>query len=623
MNVEMFESDSALRDKRIRHDFLESTHYPFATFEATEVQGIPARDRCRGQRSTDDHRRSHDQGDHRAGDLHRLGVGRRRDAAGRHDRHDPDVDLRHRPDPRRRARPYRRRGSVRSHARGRSSGRRGQPARRERAADRSRGSRGRRGPVRRLGPAHPRVRLCVLSHRGRARLVDRRVRHRREGGRDRRGHRARHRGPVHAALARVGPEPGLRARLLTHRRRRSRPSAPGPTRWRPRRRARRRSWLPTIRPFDDIERDQVVPARGVYVGDLAVQDDYRCLVHEIDDPEGDGEWITGIAFEPDKDEVVHHSIIYRVPAAGREEADRLDGADGRPGWTCFGLSNLETDGVRSIGGWAPGQQPRVYPEGVGLYLEPGDFIVNQVHYHFDEETPPDQSVLVFDTMSGDELAERDEPMTHIRAAATSHRPRGRVRPRSPARCATATPCSTTSRRSTAASPGSSPTPSSEVRRHRRRLRRPRRHAVLQLLRSAGGGLRHAVFGPGPHARVRRGVPHDPQSGHSRRAGPARHPVVELRVAALLRADREDPHRAGRHHAIRVHLGPGEPDHCPNPGTSPGTRAPSTRCASRASPSFPTPTSRARPTDSGADDRRRTRRRCAPRLPADRCRRTVR
>ncbi len=53
INVEMFESDSALRDKRIRHDFLESTHYPFATFEATEVEGIPSRDRCRGQWRTD------------------------------------------------------------------------------------------------------------------------------------------------------------------------------------------------------------------------------------------------------------------------------------------------------------------------------------------------------------------------------------------------------------------------------------------------------------------------------------------------------------------------------------------------------------------------------------------
>ncbi|MFA9564955.1 MAG: hypothetical protein ACERLM_09660, partial [Acidimicrobiales bacterium] len=80
---------------------------------------------------------------------------------------------------------------------------------------------------------------------------------------------------------------------------------------------------------------------------------------------------------------------------------------------CFGLSNMDTQGVRSIGGWAPGQQARVYPEGVGLYLEPGDFIVNQIHYHFDEETPPDQSVLVFDTISSDELADRDEPMTHV------------------------------------------------------------------------------------------------------------------------------------------------------------------------------------------------------------------
>ncbi len=166
-------------------------------------------------------------------------------------------------------------------------------------------------------------------------------------------------------------------------------------------------------PFEPIERDQVVPARGTYVGDLAKKDDYRCFIHDIADPEGDGEWITGMTFEPDKLEVVHHSIVYRVPAEGREEAERLDGADGRPGWECFGRSNMETPGVESIGGWAPGQQPRVYPDGVGIFLKPGEMIVNQIHYHFDHDTPPDQSVLVFDTVSPEELAARDEPMTHI------------------------------------------------------------------------------------------------------------------------------------------------------------------------------------------------------------------
>jgi hypothetical protein len=173
-------------------------------------------------------------------------------------------------------------------------------------------------------------------------------------------------------------------------------------------------------PFDDIERDIVAPpASGDYVGSLDQKDDYRCQIHEIPDPEGDGTWITGIAFEPDEESVVHHSIIYKASAEQRANADEHDGADGQPGWTCFGRSGLgsnalsDPSGVYSIGGWAPGQQPRVYPDGVGLYLAPGDFIVNQIHYHFDHETPPDASVLVFDTLTSDDVAAREaagEPM---------------------------------------------------------------------------------------------------------------------------------------------------------------------------------------------------------------------
>ena len=42
VNVEMFESDSNLRDKRIRHDYLESTHWPFARFVPTSIEGLDA-----------------------------------------------------------------------------------------------------------------------------------------------------------------------------------------------------------------------------------------------------------------------------------------------------------------------------------------------------------------------------------------------------------------------------------------------------------------------------------------------------------------------------------------------------------------------------------------------------
>ncbi len=42
VNIEAFESDSALRDKRIRHDYLESTEFPYAEFTPTDIQGLPA-----------------------------------------------------------------------------------------------------------------------------------------------------------------------------------------------------------------------------------------------------------------------------------------------------------------------------------------------------------------------------------------------------------------------------------------------------------------------------------------------------------------------------------------------------------------------------------------------------
>ena len=42
VNVEMFQSDSALRDKRIRHDYLQSSHWPFVRFRPTSVDGLDA-----------------------------------------------------------------------------------------------------------------------------------------------------------------------------------------------------------------------------------------------------------------------------------------------------------------------------------------------------------------------------------------------------------------------------------------------------------------------------------------------------------------------------------------------------------------------------------------------------
>lgn len=176
-----------------------------------------------------------------------------------------------------------------------------------------------------------------------------------------------------------------------------------------------------------IEEDQVIaPRDGPYTGYASAdgtpvkKDDYRCQVHEVADPEGDGTWVRGFEFRPDQTDVVHHAIVYRVPAAAADEiADRIAAEDrieadrgfsDEPGWTCFGLSGLETRGVWPIQGWAPGQSPTAYPEGYGLYLYPDDVIVNQIHYHFDHETRPDESLIILDEATPAEVAAE---LTHI------------------------------------------------------------------------------------------------------------------------------------------------------------------------------------------------------------------
>ena len=78
-----------------------------------------------------------------------------------------------------------------------------------------------------------------------------------------------------------------------------------------------------------IERDQGLVSES-YTGSLDQPDDYRCLVYEVDDSDGDGNWITGFTFEPDQTAVVHHAIVYRVPVTARAEVDTKDGAGPLP-----------------------------------------------------------------------------------------------------------------------------------------------------------------------------------------------------------------------------------------------------------------------------------------------------
>jgi len=134
-----------------------------------------------------------------------------------------------------------------------------------------------------------------------------------------------------------------------------------------------------------------------YQGSTAQADDYRCLVYDLglDEPA----WLQAYEFVPDQVAVVHHAVGYLIPASKRDRAAALNAEDEAGGWACYGGAGLGRDDL--FLGWAPGQQPTIYPEGSGRLVEPGDFVVLQIHYHYDIDAPEDASTFRVDWADAD------------------------------------------------------------------------------------------------------------------------------------------------------------------------------------------------------------------------------
>lgn len=154
------------------------------------------------------------------------------------------------------------------------------------------------------------------------------------------------------------------------------------------------------------DRDIVMEAHnGPYRHSARTPDEYRCLVFEPGNEEL--EYIVGAHFEPDKIEIAHHAIVTLVSGKLRDQVDALEARDSDAGWTCYGGLNLEgVEGgyTQRIGGWAPGGPPRRMPDGYAIPLSVGDFIVVQVHYHYDGSYPADSSRYVLSLASDEEIA---------------------------------------------------------------------------------------------------------------------------------------------------------------------------------------------------------------------------
>jgi hypothetical protein len=116
----------------------------------------------------------------------------------------------------------------------------------------------------------------------------------------------------------------------------------------------------------DVGTEYRVPADG---GDI-----YRCFV--IPTRLEKDVYVTAAEYRPGNRRVVHHILAY-VDTSGK--ARERDQADPGPGYACFGGPGEPIHG--DLGGWAPGIQPRVLPDGIGRSLPRGSDLIVQLHYH--------------------------------------------------------------------------------------------------------------------------------------------------------------------------------------------------------------------------------------------------
>ena len=148
-----------------------------------------------------------------------------------------------------------------------------------------------------------------------------------------------------------------------------------------------------VAPVLEREADLVLRAPSPYTPDTRRPDDYRCFV--VDPDVAEDMWISAVTVEPDQVSMVHHVILFRLPPDEANIATELDAADEAEGYTCFGSPG--TWNVDTVAGWAPGQLPEVYPEGVARPVPQGSALVMQIHYNTlnldPNNVPADQSAV--------------------------------------------------------------------------------------------------------------------------------------------------------------------------------------------------------------------------------------
>lgn len=139
-------------------------------------------------------------------------------------------------------------------------------------------------------------------------------------------------------------------------------------------------------PVDDVvppRADLVLDPMVTYQPNRQLSDDYRCFIVDPAGPAGGGmpdeRYIQATHVRPGNQAIVHHVILFEVPASKVATVRQKDDAEAGPGYTCFGGAG--TGGAEFVTGWAPGGVPQRTEPDMGLRVRKGSVFVMQVHYN--------------------------------------------------------------------------------------------------------------------------------------------------------------------------------------------------------------------------------------------------
>ncbi|HLJ57792.1 MAG TPA: redoxin family protein [Chthonomonadaceae bacterium] len=130
--------------------------------------------------------------------------------------------------------------------------------------------------------------------------------------------------------------------------------------------------------------DMVIQPEGAYHLAPDGDDVYRHFVVKTNFTEDT--FLSAVEVRPGNRAVVHHVICYvdsNPGPDGKYASEKLEAAahDGQPGYTAFGGPGFVPTGI--MGGWAPGNDAQMLPDGIGIFVPKGSRLSLEVHYHKD------------------------------------------------------------------------------------------------------------------------------------------------------------------------------------------------------------------------------------------------